>query len=133
MIALHMNSWHHKEKGRISTALLVELPGIEPGSYGIPSRLLRAQSAMPLLGSPDHANKLRMTIPVAVWCPDESRDRTHRLIPLDDVRIRGEGLPGLTDLLSLRQRERSRADLNRRLIGCNDAYGGLLPAPARFP
>ena len=36
---------------------LVELPGIEPGSYGIPSRLLRAQSAMPLLGSPDHANK----------------------------------------------------------------------------
>src|SRR6476619_2197561 len=36
---------------------LVELPGIEPGSYGIPSRLLRAQSAMSLLGSPDHANK----------------------------------------------------------------------------
>ena len=36
---------------------LVEVPGIEPGSYGIPSRLLRAQFAMPLLGSPDHANK----------------------------------------------------------------------------
>lgn len=35
----------------------VELPGIEPGSYGIPSRLLRAQFAMPLLGSPGHANK----------------------------------------------------------------------------
>src|ERR1700738_149603 len=35
----------------------VELPGIEPGSYGIPSRLLRAQSAMPLLESPAHANK----------------------------------------------------------------------------
>ncbi len=35
----------------------VELPGIEPGSYGIPSRLLRAQSAMPLLGSPGHANQ----------------------------------------------------------------------------
>ena len=34
----------------------VELPGIEPGSYGIPSRLLRAQFAMPLLGSPVHAN-----------------------------------------------------------------------------
>src|SRR5215475_4654840 len=74
-----------------------------------------------------------MTIPVAVWCPDECRDRTHRLIPLDDARIRVEGFPGLTDLLSLRQRERSRADENRRLIGCNDAYGGLLPAPARFP
>ncbi|EUA05240.1 hypothetical protein I547_0663 [Mycobacterium kansasii 824] len=35
---------------------VVELPGIEPGSYGIPSRLLRAQFAMPLLGSPGHAN-----------------------------------------------------------------------------
>jgi len=35
----------------------VELPGIEPGSYGIPSRLLRAQFATSLLGSPDHANK----------------------------------------------------------------------------
>jgi hypothetical protein len=34
----------------------VELPGIEPGSYGIPSRLLRAQFAKPLLGSPGHAN-----------------------------------------------------------------------------
>ena len=36
--------------------LLVELPGIEPGSYGIPSRLLRAQFAMPLLGSLGHTN-----------------------------------------------------------------------------
>jgi hypothetical protein len=36
---------------------VVELPGIEPGSYGIPSRLLRAQFAMSLLGSPAHANK----------------------------------------------------------------------------
>jgi hypothetical protein len=41
----------------LTCIFLVELPGIEPGSYGIPSRLLRAQSAMPLLGSPDHANK----------------------------------------------------------------------------
>jgi hypothetical protein len=41
----------------LTCIFLVELPGIEPGSYGIPSRLLRAQFAMPLLGSPDHANK----------------------------------------------------------------------------
>ena len=41
----------------VTCYFVVELPGIEPGSYGIPSRLLRAQSAMPLLGSPDHANK----------------------------------------------------------------------------
>src|SRR5271165_3183045 len=38
-----------------------------------------------------------MTIPVAVWCPDESRDRTHRFIPLADARVRAEGVPGLTD------------------------------------
>jgi hypothetical protein len=37
----------------------VELPGIEPGSYGIPSRLLRAQFALSLLGSLSHANKPR--------------------------------------------------------------------------
>lgn len=30
-------------------------------------------------------------------CPDEPRDRTHRWIPLADARIRGEGVPGLTD------------------------------------
>jgi len=40
-------------------SLTVELPGIEPGSYGIPSRLLRAQFAMSLLGSLSHANKPR--------------------------------------------------------------------------
>ena len=75
-----------------------------------------------------------MTIPVAVICPVQSRDRTERWIPLADARIRAEGLPGLTDTQSLlRQRGRSRTDWYRRLIGCNDAYGGLLPAPARFP
>jgi hypothetical protein len=41
---------------RLTSTFSVELPGIEPGSYGIPSRLLRAQFAMPLLGSPGHAN-----------------------------------------------------------------------------
>src|SRR3954451_13568616 len=71
--------------------------------------------------------------PSRCWRPDESRDRTHRCIPLADARVRAEGSPGLTDQPSLRQRGRSRADWNRRLIGCNDAYGGLLPAPARFP
>ena len=45
------------QKYTLTCFFSVELPGIEPGSYGIPSRLLRAQFAMPLLGSPDHANK----------------------------------------------------------------------------
>ncbi len=43
----------------MTSYFLVELPGIEPGSYGMPSRLLRAQFAMPLLGSPGHANEPR--------------------------------------------------------------------------
>ena len=43
----------------MTASSVVELPGIEPGSYGIPSRLLRAQFAVPLLGSPGHANKPR--------------------------------------------------------------------------
>src|ERR671926_521940 len=30
-------------------------------------------------------------------CPGESRDRTHRWIPLADARLRVEGVPGLTD------------------------------------
>ena len=51
-----------KEAGQdyvLTCFFLVELPGIEPGSYGIPSRLLRAQFAMSLLGSLVHANKTR--------------------------------------------------------------------------
>jgi hypothetical protein len=43
----------------LTSFFFVELPGIEPGSYGIPSRLLRAQFAMSLLGSLSHANKPR--------------------------------------------------------------------------
>jgi hypothetical protein len=41
----------------LTSGFSVELPGIEPGSYGIPSRLLRAQFAMPVLGSPVPANQ----------------------------------------------------------------------------
>lgn len=54
--------------------------------------------------------------------------------PLADASTRTEGEPGLTDTQSLlRQRVRSRADWNRRLYVCDDAYGGLSPAPTRFP
>jgi hypothetical protein len=41
----------------LTCGFMVELPGIEPGSYGIPSRLLRAQFAKSLLGSLGLANK----------------------------------------------------------------------------
>jgi len=36
---------------------LVELPGIEPGSYAVLWGLLRAQWTASLLGSPDHAHE----------------------------------------------------------------------------
>jgi len=36
---------------------LVEVPGIEPGSFGVLTGLLRAQLAMPLLGPSDHASE----------------------------------------------------------------------------
>ena len=37
---------------------LVEVPGIEPGSFGVLSGLLRAQLTMPLLGPTNHMSKL---------------------------------------------------------------------------
>ncbi len=42
-----------------SRAAVVEVPGIEPGSSGVSPGLLRAQSAMSLLGPFSHANKLK--------------------------------------------------------------------------
>lgn len=37
---------------------VVEVPGIEPGSFGVLSGLLRAQLAMSLLGPTAHASEL---------------------------------------------------------------------------
>jgi hypothetical protein len=60
-----MDDGNHDEKenwpepAALTSIFFVELPGIEPGSYGIPSRLLRAQFAKSLLGSLGHANKPR--------------------------------------------------------------------------
>jgi len=54
-----VNKKNWPELVALTSFFSVELPGIEPGSYGIPSRLLRAQFAMPLLGSLGHANKPR--------------------------------------------------------------------------
>jgi len=36
---------------------VVEVPGIEPGSSGASTRLLRAQLTVPLLGPSDHVSK----------------------------------------------------------------------------
>ncbi len=40
-----------------SRTLMVEVPGIEPGSSVVSRGLLRAQSAVPLLGSTGHADE----------------------------------------------------------------------------
>ena len=42
------------DKGHVP---LVEVPGIEPGSFGVLSGLLRAQLAMSLLGPTDHTSE----------------------------------------------------------------------------
>ncbi len=47
-----------EDHGSNRTAM-VEVPGIEPGSSGVSPGLLRAQSAMSLLGPFSHANKLK--------------------------------------------------------------------------
>ena len=44
----------------------VEVPGIEPGSFVVLPGLLRAQPALPLLGSGDHAGEFTVTSPVAL-------------------------------------------------------------------
>ena len=88
---------------------LVEVPGIEPGSFGVKSGLLRAQPAIAFLGPSGHASK-PLTGSVAVRFPSRSRDRTSWLSLLADARHRAEGTPGLTASLLLRQQERTRAD-----------------------
>ncbi len=53
----------------------VEVPGIEPGSSVASTGLLRAQSAVSLLGPVDHTDKFNMTGPVTVGFPVTPRDR----------------------------------------------------------
>jgi len=94
---------------RTPVGWLVEVPGIEPGSFGVKSGLLRAQPAFAFLGPSGHASK-PLTGSVAVRFPSRSRDRTSWLSLLADARHRAEGTPGLTASLLLRQQERTRAD-----------------------
>ena len=111
---------------------LVEVPGIEPGSFGVRSGLLRAQPAFAFLGPSGHASK-PLTGSVAVRFPSRPRDRTSWLSLLADARHRAEGTPGLTASLLLRQQERTRADWNRRLLVCWAWFSrSSQPSSARF-
>jgi hypothetical protein len=53
----------------LTSTFSVELPGIEPGSYGIPSRLLRAQFALASTRISRSHEPAEMTIPAAVYVP----------------------------------------------------------------
>ena len=72
------------KQGRLTPSLgvemtvLVEVPGIEPGSSAASSRLLRAQLTMPLLGPTDHMSKFGVTGPAAVSFPISVRGRHWR-------------------------------------------------------
>ena len=74
---------------------LVEVPGIEPGSFGATTGLLRAQPTCAFLGPSSHAGKL-LTGPATVSCPTRPRGRVEQLSLLADARHRAEGTPGLT-------------------------------------
>lgn len=71
--------------------------------------------------------------PSRCWMSRPSPRPRRTVSPLADAGTGTEGISRADRDASLRQRERTRADENRRLIGCSDAYGGLLPAPTRFP
>lgn len=60
--------------------------------------------------------------PSRCWCPDTSRDRTYRWIPLVDARVRAEGGPGLTGppRLGSEGEVALKSDLSRRK--CLGAY-----------
>jgi len=90
-------------------ASLVEVPGIEPGSFVASSGLLRAQLTMPLLGPSDHMSESVWRAQSQLISPQEPRDRVQLASLLTDAGDRVEGEPGPTDAYSLRQRGRRRA------------------------
>src|ERR1700722_8890211 len=63
------------------------------------TRASPSASCIVFLGPGSPAGKLP-TGSVAVRCPDQSRDRAGRWIPLADARHRVGGIPGLTNLYS---------------------------------
>ena len=99
---------------------MVEVPGIEPGSFAALSGLLRAQLTMPLLGPSDHVSESVWRAQSRLISPYEPRDKTRLASLLTDAGTRDEGVPGPTGLLRSRSGGESAvglvADLSPRNI-----------------
>ena len=111
----------------------VEVPGIEPGSFGVSPGLLRAQPALSLLGSGDHADKFTVTSPVAYMSLPVPRPY-RKVSFLADAEHRGGSIPGSTDFSTLPQAARAKSvrlalaliTLPRWLTSSRDILGPLL-------
>ena len=111
----------------------VEVPGIEPGSFGVSPGLLRAQPALSLLGSGDHAGKFTVTSPVAYMSLPVPRPY-RKVSFLADAEHRGGSIPGSTDFSALPQAARAKSvrlalaliTLPRWLTSSRDILGPLL-------
>src|SRR5271163_2416518 len=81
-LELHISLWSCRESNPGPTAF--------PQGFSVRSSLcLYSDLLVPRTSQDDDPSRCE--------CPDESRDRTHRWIPLADARVRAEGGPGLTD------------------------------------
>ncbi len=97
---------------------VVEMAGIEPASDDIEPGLLRAHSAPGFLGPhpPRRRSGDRAQLPCGVLVVPATRTTSGS--SLGDARIRVGSIPGLTDLLTPRRRERSRCSSVRHLLVC---------------
>jgi hypothetical protein len=127
---------HPKKRTQIQESeILVEVPGIEPGSFGVENGLLRAQPAYVLLAQAVlQASRLD-----GHSCCAISRRTPQPGPPVEpptDASIRAGGDPGLTDFGSplLMQQGRSQRDYCWRLF-FRSAWltRSSLPSSARFP
>ena len=86
----------------------MEVPGIEPGSFVVLPGLLRAQPALPLLGSGDHAGEFTVTSPVALVSLPVPRPY-RKVSFLADAEHRGGSIPGSTDFSTPPQAARAKS------------------------
>ena len=111
----------------------MEVPGIEPGSFDDSPGLLRAQPALPLLGSGDHAGEFTVTSPVAFMSLPVPRPYREVSL-LADADHRGGSIPGSTDFSTPPQAARAKSvrlalaliTLPRWLASSRDILGPLL-------
>src|SRR5665213_80225 len=93
----------------------VEVPGIEPGSFGTKPGLLRAEPALSF-SAPTVTQACRRDGLSCCWFFRATPQPGHSVEPPADARSQVGGTPGLTDfILLLRQQERNQRGLYSRL------------------